>query len=461
MLRYSLLQLNVLRSVTILASRDSHALASHSATTITFLARYQTSGQPYEQEEVSRSDGSPLRPDGPLSQKSTTTTTTTTTLCRPSVLQSLKIQANPISNQVTGKFGNSNNSNARGSKPPKRDKRFGSFDSSKLKSLLRNGPTACQNNVASNHPNSNRPFPMPPKSTTQSNLQSTTEGTEGGSSSAGGGKAVVSPNLVEFFQKRLQEARRESDTTVKANTSQGSSTSRPPPFRGPRQPLKLMGGLSAAMAEVQRAAPSTSISYKPPGKQPAVNDTLDRASKTSPNYLAEKTQENAETTSPLRQFILEMQKKNQQAANDEAAAVAARENSWQHVTDIPTWRKTARSENQRFSPDMVDPLFVQQQNRRHAHQEEQLRKESDGDLRYLNSLLSDFHVENERKVTKTSTAKAKEITLPWNDITVRELSSLLGEKVDKVMKCLEALGEPRIDNDAPGIGKYDEGPMRW
>ena len=309
------------------------------------------------------------------------------------------------------------------------------YDSSKLEHLLRTGPTTRGAAQPKN------PIQHTSKSATQSNLQGSPK------------KAGVKSNLVDFFQNRLAEALSATEESPpKINTNRLSNFR--DPIRSPRplqrgtpspraqRPIRKpqpfnQGGLMAAKSEAKTAQMGVAKSRTNPmlSLGGSINEHLNTSLSNVNIPTSEENKKKTETISPISQFIMEIKKKNEQQKKEGMVKESKDE------LVLPSWRKSAQLAREQQS---LDPLFSSS----HRSFSEPVEPEPDPyQLHFAGR-------EEEPQKQRHEEPKPKICVLPSHEVTVKELSPLLGVKVSKIMKTLEGLGEIPINDDAYTIGKY-------
>ena len=303
------------------------------------------------------------------------------------------------------------------------------YDSSKLEDLIRQGPAS--RGVA--HPRHSTQHTS--KSATQSNLQGSLK------------KAGVTPNLVDFFQKRLAEASRATEESVpKVSTSRLSNSRDPirsprslqrgPPIPRAQKPIRKphpfnQDGLMAAKSEAKTALMGVSKSRTNPSTSlgGSINEHFNTSLSSVNIPTSEENKKKTESISPISQFIREIKKKNEQQKKEGAVKEPKEEPA------LPSWRKSAQLAQEKLS---LDPLFLAS----HRNFSEPVEPKPDPyQLHFAKR-------EEETPKNKHVETKPKIIVLPSHEVTVKQLSPLLGVKVSKVMKTLEELGEIPLNDDA-------------
>lgn len=331
---------------------------------------------------------------------------------RPDFLQSLKVQTNPLSQA--------------GTKSGER------LESSKLVNLLRQGPNPNSSNQASGRPQISEPFPKP-QSANPSNLQGSTNKNA----------RATTPGLVDFFQKRLQQARenksknKNGDHMRTEDTKYGSPSSlRGRGQQGPQSPTsrpRQAAGMQAALKEARIAHRNQETKSTMLGELSTIRQVLDRSGATGMAQPSERKAVNPEETmSPIRQYVADLQRKNRQKREEQQS---------EHIeTPVPSWRKSARSfsQPQRMQRQEAGASPIPTQKTLNPQQEkweqERMLKERE-------------------KQMPPRVVKAVEVVLPSNDMTISDLSLLLRKKVTDIMACLENMGETPADSSYV-IGKW-------
>lgn len=294
----------------------------------------------------------------------------------------------------------------------------------RLEELIRRGPSKPK-----------LPISDTSRSATQSNLRGSPRSAE------------KQHSLIDFFQTRLKDAgkAKEENTRSKENRN-GTSNIRNPiqPPSSPskpavrpkiRRPLSLTKSfLMAAKAQATTAQddkvnmktnPVTSL-----GEQEHVNTNLSGMNLPAGQESEKKTS----SVSPISQFVEELKKNSWQKKNNMSA-----ENTSTNEPKLQSWRKTAERDRGNQS---VDPLFPTPQ-----HNLSPVEPESNP---YL------LHVAGrgeEPAKPRNTVVQPKSILLPSREVTIKELSPILGVKVSKIMETLQGFGEIPLNDDDYRIGK--------
>lgn len=304
-------------------------------------------------------------------------------------------------------------------------------------------------------PQSDRKQPFPrPFSAAQSNLQ--------GSSNSN----TDHSNLIEFFQKRLEDANKnvvKNKDSKDAPSLRSSIRSRlkdvPPqtqsqkpiaPLRRPGPGNPQLGGLRSARAEARMAEETARDSSGNWRKSSlfSVSDVVvedKTVGNSEPSGISGESTE-PDTISPIRQFIKDLKERNNGGTlSSNSTAKSA----------VPSWRKSARSNFAQTRQDSIEPLFSTRKRYQNQYQWEQQQYQHQRQNQQQQQQQQP-HISDAPGAERTSppkVSKPREITLPMEDATVVELSKLFGIKVDIILETLRGLGEDPNRKDSYAIGK--------
>ena len=269
--------------------------------------------------------------------------------------------------------------------------------------------------------------------------------------------SMSSPDLIAFFNKRLEKAKdgiekaenRFSPRFSSHDNKKPNRTMPKPPLPQPQGRKNSFGGLNAAMAEARVAQrnmdqptgsqnPASFISVRnalAPNRTAANEQKKDQANQSA---SIASDDNNPETISPLRQFILEIKKSNKRKEEEGLSTKDALEEP-----DVPSWRKSARNGFQNRQ-QMVDPLFLSRHRNQNRWQNQRTQQQ------HQKERMKDQPAIEAKKLTPP---KPREVVLPLHDTTLLDVSKLFGIKVDKLMDTLRSMGEDPKRDDSYTLGK--------
>jgi hypothetical protein len=286
-----------------------------------------------------------------------------------------------------------------------------------------------------------------PISATQSNLS---------------GPAAATPSLVEFFQKKLEDANRDvykNDQKERPNLRNSLTRSNYPSIREDGPPKQIAPlrpppsaertfGLDAAVAQARIAQSGIDLAtpQDPKGGVSPKEDALAKTTDVRSRDLHRNSgniNSSIEPISPIRQFIRELQEKksSQRQPKDKQEKHNLEEK------EVPTWRTTSRNiaESRRERQQMIDPLFSSRS--QHIGKQPQHQHQND-------DILDRQPEEGRPQPSTPKIVKVKEIILPLHDVTLAELSALFRVKAQKLKETIQELGENPRDDDAYTVGEY-------
>lgn len=240
---------------------------------------------------------------------------------------------------------------------------------------------------------------------------------------------VPKAGLVGFFRKRLEEVRNTNSDKLEdsrpGTPSQGRRYLRPPSkISGQRRSGSLkdaMRDAEIAHASVDKHNPNALSSLEQETNFLRGNGTASQIENDAPD---------TESMSPIRKYVAELQKKNQQKRQAQFA-------SGTNNTPVPSWRQAARvsSESNRLQ---------------HLRREEIMAVPIDIEEEELDlsaEMMAQDRKQKRAVLKSRKGAKVPQVELPSEDVSISDLSRIFRKKATQIIQCLEAMGEVPEEDD--------------